>query len=727
MQSVFNRLSLILAVGLLLQGCGGQKSFDYPDSNPDPDVIDDYHGTKVTDPYRWMENLESEKLDSWIAAQNEITMPYLENLPGRDRFKDRLTELWDYPKYGVPEKQAGSYFFRYNDGLQNQSVLMKSESLDEEPVVLLDPNQLSEDGTVALTGYEVSPDGRRLAYSISRSGSDWREFYVRDIRSGRDLRDQLKWIKFSSMTWTSTSNGFYYARYPEPKKGKKLEAENKNMKVYYHKVGTSQSRDELIYERPDQPDWGFAPEMTEDGRYLTLTVWQGTDPRNRFFYRPMFGSRQVVELLDDFDAMYSFINNEGETFYFHTNLDAPKGRIIAIDISNPERENWTEIVPEQEETLQSATIAGNRLVLRYLKDASSDLRLYSLSGDFEKNVELPSLGTVGAFSGSRDETEAFYSFSSFTYPTSIYRYNFESGNSQVYKSPDVDFDPEDYITRQVFYESEDGTEIPMFIVHHKNVKVRGQDYLSFNERMELKREGNHPTLLYGYGGFNISLTPRFNVGNLVWMEQGGIYAQANLRGGGEYGEAWHKAGTKENKQNVFDDFIAAAEYLIDEEYTSPQSLAIEGGSNGGLLVGACITQRPDLFAAALPAVGVMDMLRYHKFTIGWAWASDYGRSDNPEAFEYLYDYSPLHNIEVGESYPATLVTTADHDDRVVPSHSFKFIATLQAAHEGSDPVLIRIETKAGHGAGKPTEKIIAEEADKMSFAAKHTGLEIESD
>lgn len=702
--------AVVLLLLMLLTSCSspGSYSFNYPDTKK-VDTTDNYHGTVVADPYRWLEDLDSPETAKWVEAQNSVTMPYLKQLPGREIIKNRLKTLWDYPKYGVPVKESGLYLYRYNDGLQNQSVLMVADELDAEPRVLIDPNTLSEDGTVSLNGYDISPDGKYIAYSISRSGSDWREFYIRDIATGEDLGDHLEWIKFSGMSWSADGSGFYYSRYPTPGEGESMENQNKNMKVYFHQLGTQQSSDRLVYERPDNPDWGFVSQVTHDGNYLAMSVWKGTDTRNRFYYKDLTKAKsKVVELLNDFDAMYNFVGNKGAVFYFHTNLEAPMGRVIAIDITEPGRSNWREIVPEVDNKLSGVTMAGEKLVLSYLKDAHSLLQIHSLDGTLEKELSLPSLGTVSGVSGKPGDNELFYSFSSFSQPSTIYRYNLSTRKTTVFKEPEVAFEPGDYITEQIFYESKDGTQVPMFIVRHKDVDATG----------------NNPTLLYGYGGFNISLTPRFNVGNLVWMEQGGIYALANIRGGGEYGEAWHKAGTKEKKQNVFDDFIAAANYLIDNGYTSSQKLAIEGGSNGGLLVGAVMTQQPDLFAVALPAVGVMDMLRYHKFTIGWAWASDYGRSDNPEDFEYLYAYSPLHNLEQGVDYPATLVTTADHDDRVVPSHSFKFISTLQEKHAGSDPVLIRIETKAGHGAGKPTEKVIAEECDKIIFTAYHTGLHI---
>jgi len=575
--------------------------------------------------------------------------------------------------------------------------------LNDTPKVLLDPNTLSEDGTVALSGIAVSDNSSLLAYGLSTSGSDWQEWKVRDIETGEDLPDQVRWVKFSGASWTPDNQGFFYSRYDEPNEKTQLEDVNYFQKLYYHRLGTPQSEDVLIYERPDHKDWGFSGGVSEDGRYLIISVWLGTDSRNLVFYKDLTQpDAPVVELIREFEAEYSFIENEGTLFWFRTDLDAPRGKLIAIDIAKPERENWQEIIPEAEETLQSVGILNNQFVASYLKDAYDQIKIFDLNGQFVKEVELPGIGSVGGFGGDRNDTETFYSFTSFTTPATIYRYNMVTGESTVFRQPEVAFKPEDYETKQVFYTSKDGTRIPMFITHKKGIQLNG----------------NNPTILYGYGGFNVSLTPSFSISNLVWMEMGGVYAMPNLRGGGEYGEDWHQAGMKLKKQNVFDDFIAAAEWLIDNRYTTPKKLAISGGSNGGLLVGACMTQRPELFGAALPAVGVMDMLRFHQFTIGWAWTSEYGSPENPEEFKALYAYSPLHNLKPGVAYPATLITTADHDDRVVPAHSFKFAAALQAAHQGTAPVLIRIETKAGHGAGKPTAKIIEEISDRWAFLVK---------
>lgn len=700
--------TLILMSVLLFVGACSRQTFEYPQF-PKSDVVDDYHGTLVADPWRWLEDPNSDKTNEWIAAQNAITYPYLNSLRGRDRLEKRLTELWDYPRFGAPFRRGDSYFYYYNDGLQNQFVLYKQDDLESEGEILIDPNLFSEDGTVSMSNVAFSKDARYVAYAKSVGGSDWREFFVRDVATGEDLEDHIEWVKFSGVSWDKDGNGFYYSRFPQPAPEELLTAPNRNMKLYYHRLGTAQSEDILIYERPDQPDWGFYGSVTDDGNYLIISVSQGTDTRNRLYYKDLRRANSpVVRLLDDFDASYSFLTNQGPVFFFQTNLDAPRNRVISIDTRRPSRNNWQTIIPEKESLLSSVSVVANRFVANYLTDARTELSIYSFDGTFERQVELPTIGTASGFTGRKNDMEAFYTFSSFTYPSTVYRYDFETHESTVFRTSDVDFNPDDFETTQVFYESKDGTQVPMFITHKKGLKL----------------DGSNPTYLYGYGGFNISMRPGFSVSNLVWLEQGGIYAVPNIRGGGEYGREWHQAGTKERKQNVFDDFIAAAEFLIDEGYTSPSKLAIGGGSNGGLLVAACMLQRPDLFAAAIPAVGVLDMLRYHQFTIGWAWASDYGTSEDPEGFVYLYAYSPLHNVREGVRYPSTLITTADRDDRVVPAHSFKFAAELQEKHTGSNPVLIRIETNAGHGAGKPTSMIIAEAADRWAFIANEVGLRI---
>ncbi len=678
----------------------------YPPSHPDPTVVDVYHGQPVPDPYRWLEDLDSEQTRAWIEAQNRLTFDYLQRIPARQRLLQRLRQLWDYEKYSQPFKEGGRYFYFKNDGLQNQSVLYTQESLEGEARVLLDPNTFSEDGTVALSGIAISRDGRYLAYGLSRSGSDWQEWKVRDIETGEDLPDHLRWIKFSGASWTLDGQGFFYSRYDEPPPGSEYESTNYFQKLYYHRLGTPQSEDVLIYHRPDQKEWGFAGGVTEDGNYLIISVWRGTDPKNLLFYKDLRDPNSpVVELICEFQAEYSFVGNDGSRFWLLTDFQAPRRRLVALDLDNPG--HLQEVIPEAEETLQGVSLIHNQFVAFYLKDAHTQIKTFALDGTCLGEIPLPGLGSASGFAGKRYDTETFYTFTSFTTPPTIYRYDFTTGRSTLFRQPQVDFDPHAYEVQQVFYASKDGTRIPMFLVHRRG----------------LARTGDHPTLLYGYGGFGISLTPSFSVGLVAWLEMGGVYAQPNLRGGGEYGEAWHQAGTKLNKQKVFDDFIAAAEWLVAHGYTNPSKLAIAGGSNGGLLVGACLTQRPDLFAAALPAVGVFDMLRFHKFTIGWAWVSEYGSPDNPEEFKALYAYSPLHNLKPGTAYPATLITTADHDDRVVPAHSFKFAAALQAAQGGSQPILIRIDTKAGHGAGKPTSKLIEETADRWAFLVQVLGIQ----
>ena len=663
---------------------------------------DDYHGMKVADPYRWLEDLDSEETRSWVGAENKLAFGYLKEIPATEKIKERLTKLWNYERFGVPFKEGSRYFYTRNTGLQNQSVLYTVTSLADDGRLLLDPNTLSADGTVALSGLSVSHDGKFMAYSLSASGSDWQEWKVRDVETGRDTSDDLKWVKFSGASWTPDGKGFFYSRYDEPKENS-LKGTNYFQKLYYHRLGTPQAEDVLVYERPDQKEWLFSGSVTDDGRYLIINISEGTDVKNRVYYKDLqTKDAPVVRLLDGFDAAYNFIDNDGPTFWFHTDLESPRGKIISIDLRHPERENWKVIVPEAAETLQTVSFVNRMFVAEYLKDAHTQVKIYEAAGKFVREVQFPALGSASGFSGKAKDKETFYSFTSFTMPTTIYRYDMITGRSTIFRQPKVNFNPNDYETKQVFYNSKDGTRVPMFITYKKGLKL----------------DGLNPTYLYGYGGFDISLTPAFSVGNLVWMEMGGVYAQPSLRGGGEYGEEWHKGGMKSKKQNVFDDFIAAAEWLIANKYTSTPKLSIGGGSNGGLLVGAALTQRPDLFGAALPAVGVMDMLRFQKFTIGWAWVSDYGSSDNAEDFKAQYAYSPLHNIKPATAYPPTLITTADHDDRVWPGHSFKFAATLQAAQTGPAPILIRIETKAGHGAGKPTSKQIEELADQWGFLVR---------
>ena len=672
---------------------------NYPNTRAS-DFVEELHGVQVPDPYRWMEDLDSPEVRDWIEAQNELTFDYLNQSPLRESIRERMTELWNYEKYSPPVRRGGRYFYFYNNGLQNQDVLYWMKSLEEAPKVLLDPNTLSEDGTVALSGAAISRDGRFLAYGLADAGSDWQTWHVRRVDDGQDLEGLVEWVKFSTASWDAAGEGFYYSRYDAPE-GEALKQANYYHKLYYHRLGTSQAEDRLVYDRPDQKEWGFNGTVTEDGRYLVIDVWHGTASWNGVFYLDLTDpDAEVIELLPEFDAEYFLIGNDGNRFYFKTDHDAPQQCLVAVDLTKSAPADWTMLIPENEDKLESVSYVGGRFVCTYLHDAAYQVRFFKPDGTPDGVLVLPGLGSVGGFQGRSDEQETFYSFSSFNSPGTVYRLDIASREVSLFRKPDLAFDPDDYVTRQVFYESKDGTRVPLFLTHRKDLEINGDT----------------PTYLYGYGGFNIPLAPAFSVRNLVWMELGGIYAQAHLRGGGEYGRDWHEAGMKANKQNVFDDFIAAAEYLIREGYTRTEKLAIGGGSNGGLLVGACLVQRPNLFGVALPNVGVLDMLRFHKFTIGWAWVSDYGSPDDPDDFEVIRAYSPYHNVKEGTAYPPTMVMTGDHDDRVFPAHSFKFAAALQKAQAGDEPLLIRIETRAGHGAGKPTAKIIEESADMWAFA-----------
>jgi prolyl oligopeptidase len=683
----------------------GERS-PYPESRR-VDHVDEYHGVRVEDPYRWLEDLDSDETHEWIAAQNRVTAAWLGSIPERAEIRERLTELWNYERYGIPVKEGGRYFFVKNAGLQNQNVLYMMDTLDGPARVLLDPNEMSPDGTVALISFNVSPDGRHVAYGLASGGSDWQEWRVRDVNTGRDLPDHLRWVKFSQSAWTHDQEGFFYSRYDEPVDASAMKKANFYQKLYYHRLGTPQSEDELIYHRPDNRKMGFLPTVTQDGRYLVIHVWKGTESENAVFCKDLsVPGSPVVELLSDFDASYNFSGSDGPLLWFQTDLDAPRGRVIRIDLRDPARERWQEVIPEDEETLQSVTRVHRRLIALYLEHAHTRVRLFDLDGSPVRDLELPGLGTVTGFAGKLDDSQTFYCFTGYTTPSTIFCYDVETGENQVFRQPRVDFDPGRFETRQVFVRSKDGTRVPMFLTHRKGLKL----------------DGTNPIYLYGYGGFSTSVTPAFGVTSLVWMELGGVYAVANLRGGGEYGEEWHQAGSRLHKQNTFDDFIAAAEWLIVSGYTSAERLAIAGFSNGGLLTAASMIRRPDLFGAVVIGVGVLDMLRFSRFTIGWGWVSDYGSPENPEEFEVLYSYSPYHNLERGTEYPPTLIITADHDDRVVPAHSFKFAAALQYAQGGDDPVLIRIETRAGHGSGKPVSKLIEEAADELSFLLKSLGL-----
>ncbi len=698
-------LILLLDICLNMNTTLGQLKYPVTEKG---DTVDEYFGNSVSDPYRWLEGdvRKESKVADWVKAQNGVAFGYIETLPRRKEIEERLTKLWNYEKYSAPFRRGDRYYFQKNDGLQNQYVLHRQDSLDGEASVLIDPNEWSKEGTTALGGMAFSDDGKYLAYGIQESGSDWRTWKVKEIETGKILEDELKWLKFGGVSWNRESTGFYYGRFDEPNSENEFTSLNLNQKVFFHELGTAQADDVLIHESPDHPKWGFSPTVTEDGRYLVLTVWKGTDSRYRIMYRDLdTEGSELVTLIDNFENEYSFLGNEGPVFYFKSDLNAPKKCILTIDTAAADQPAQPKvIIAEADEAMQDASIVGDFIIADYLKDAKSQVKLFDLSGKFVREVSFPGIGTASGFGGRRDHDETFYSFSSFNRPPSTFRYDLKTGESTLLREAKVDFNPDDYEVKQVFYKSKDGTRVPMFITHKKGIELNGKN----------------PTLLYGYGGFNISLTPGFSVSRLQWIEMGGIFAMPNLRGGGEYGKDWHKAGTKLKKQNVFDDFIAAAQYLIDNKYTSSKNLAIKGRSNGGLLVGACITQRPELFGAALPGVGVMDMLRFQEFTAGRYWVDDYGSSKaNAEEFAALLAYSPYHNLKDGTSYPATMVTTADTDDRVVPGHSFKFAARLQEAHTGDNPVIIRIETSAGHGAGKPTSKTIEEIADEWAFLAKH--------
>ncbi len=674
----------------------------YPET-PRVDQIDDYFGTRVADPYRWLEDVDSPQTRRWIAEENELTESVLATVPQREAIRARLTEVWDYERRSVPEKVGELYAYFRNTGLQNQAVLYVGRDLAEPGRVLLDPNTLSPDGTVALTGVAFSDDGSRLAYSVSSSGSDWQEWHVRDVATGKDLSDIVRWSKFSGASWKRDGSGFYYSRYDEPSADSKFKETNYFHKVYFHRLGTPQSTDLLVYERPDHKDWNFGAITTEDARYLVIDVSHGTAPENAIFVKDLAGDGTVIELLPDEDARYAYLANDATTFYFLTTKDAPRARVIAIDLND---RSVREIVPQSADLLDDARFFGDHIVAAYLHDALARVVVFALDGSVVTDVALPGLGSVAGFTGKRRAQETFYSYTSYTEPASIYRYDIASSRSERVFTPQIRMDARAFESEHAFYTSKDGTRVPMMVTYKKGVR----------------RDGSAPAILYGYGGFDISLTPAFSSAVLVWLEMGGIYAVANLRGGGEYGEFWHQDGIKARKQNVFDDFIAAAEYLIAEKWTSSANLAIHGGSNGGLLVGACMTQRPELFGAALPSVGVLDMLRFQHFTIGWAWASDYGSSDDPDEVRALLAYSPYHNVRPGTRYPATLVTTGDHDDRVFPAHSFKFAAALQHAQAGDAPVLLSVETKAGHGAGKPTAKQLDEVVERYAFLVKVLGL-----
>ena len=682
-----------------------QPPISYPETRKG-DVVDDYFGTEVPDPYRWLEDDNAPEVEEWVEKQNEVTFAYLDNILYRDRIRQSLTDLYDYPKYSSPFRVGEYYFFYKNEGLQNQSVIYVQKGLEGEPEVFIDPNQLSPDGTIRINLVGFSEDDKYVTYARSEAGSDWQELRVMEIETKNQLDDRIRWVKFTGVSWYG--RGFFYSGFDKPEEGEELSAQSKNQKVFYHKLGESQDQDMAVYEDKEHPLRYVSASTTEDKRYLILNVSEGTSGNELYYKETAHMDRPFQPLITGFEFDSYAIDNVGEKFLVFTNVDADNYRVIMLDPSAPEKEYWETVIPEKPEVLSSASTAGGYLFCRYLKDAHTQVFQYETDGDFVREIQLPALGTAGGFSGKKEDKTLFYVFTSFTYPPTIYKYDVDSGESDVFRKTEIDFTPDDYVTEQVFYTSKDGTRVPMFLVY----------------KTGLEKNGRNPALLYGYGGFNVSLLPSFNALRIFLLDNGFVWAQANLRGGGEYGEEWHKAGMLLNKQNVFDDFIAAAEYLIQEKYTSSDKLAISGASNGGLLVGAAMTQRPDLFKVALPAVGVMDMLRYHKFTVGWGWAVDYGTSEDEENFRNLYAYSPLHNIKDGVSYPATLVTTADHDDRVVPAHSFKFIATLQEKNAGPNPVLIRIETRSGHGSSS-TSKMIDELTDEYAFMCYNLGVEIE--
>lgn len=703
-------LGCVIIISIFNYSCQQKKEvkmttekITYPQTEKQ-DIFDDYFGTKVADPYRWLEFDTAANVGTWVAAENKVTFDYLSKIPYRNKIKERLTEIFNYPRYASPFRAGDYYFFTKNNGLQNQSVIYFQKGLEGKPEVFLDPNTMTADGTAAISLLGTSKDKKYMAYAINKAGSDWQEIYVIEIATKKLMSDKLEWVKFSGAAWKG--DGFYYSRYNKPETGKELSDKNEFHKVYFHKLGDEQSNDVLVYEDKKHPLRYFGAQTTEDERFLIVYVSEGTDGTELYSKDLSTNEKDFKLIFKGFEDNASVINNSNEKLIVQTDANAPNQRVVLIDPKNPAKENWKDLIAEQPDLLVSVSTGGGKIFADYLKDVTTRFYQYDMNGKLEHEIKLPALGTSGCAGGNLDDKIIFYTFTSFTFPPTIYKYDINSGESTVWQKPDVKFNPDDYETKQVFYTSKDGTKVPMFIVFKKGIKL----------------DGTNPTLLYGYGGFNISLTPSFSTSRIVLLENGGIYVMANLRGGGEYGEKWHEAGKLLKKQNVFDDFISAAHYLIDNKYTSSDKLAIQGGSNGGLLVGACMTQEPKLFKVCFPAVGVMDMLRYHKFTVGWGWAVEYGSSDSVQYFQNLYKYSPLHTLKP-ESYPATMITTADHDDRVVPAHSFKFAATLQEKNTGPNPTLIRIDVKAGHGAGKPTSKVIDEQTDIWSFMFYNMGVE----
>jgi prolyl oligopeptidase len=710
--AVVNRLMCIVLIALFLPSAYA-GALTYP-ATESVDCVDTYHGIDVADPYQWLEQdvRQSERVRQWVQAQNGITNGYLQSLDHRQAIAERLKQLWDYDKIGTPWKVANRYFVFRKEGLQNHSILYTMDKFDGPRRVVFNPNDWSEDGTVALAGVSVSPDGNRVAYSVQEAGSDWRTWKIRCLDTGRDLPEVFAHLKFTRLSWTADSSGVYYSKYPEPDAAQRFTAMNENMKVMFHRLGTDPADDRVVHYNPEHPDWTYGAAVSDDGRWLVISTRVGSRDGNRVtcidLSRP---EAAAIELIDNFENDYGFIDNDGATLFFLTNHDAPNRRLIAISAEHPQQDRWKEIVPQTDSALQSVSRMDGKFICVYLRDVTSQVKIFDAQGAPVQADAFPALGTISGFAGKDTDTETFYSFQSMTTPPSVFRFDLKTGRSTLLETTTVGFDPDRFICRQVFYSSKDGTRIPMFVAHKK----------------DLVQTGDHPTLLYGYGGFSISMRPYFSPARVAWMEMGGIYAVANLRGGGEFGRTWHEAGKRLNKQNVFDDFMAAAEYLIAEKFTSPAKLAIQGGSNGGLLVGACMAQRPDLFAAAIPSVGVMDMLRYDRFTAGRFWVDEYGApSESKQMFDCLMAYSPYHNLKKGTAYPATLVVTADTDDRVVPAHSFKFAARLQEVHQGTRPVLIRIETRAGHGSGKPTAMALEEIADIYAFLAQNLSMSLKS-
>lgn len=693
-----------MVISAVLINNDGWSQIKYPATNKGTQT-DNYFGTIVKDPYRWLEDDNSEKTKAWVKEENMVTNDYLTSIPYRKKVKKRLEEMWNYAKYSSPFKEGSYYYFYKNDGLQNQSVLYRQQGLEGVPEIFIDPNSMSKDGTVSPGVPVFTKSAKYCAYLLAQSGSDWQEAYIMDVATKQVLGEKLQWIKFSGLSWKG-DDGFFYSRYPVEDEKNKLSQQNRFHKIYYHKVGTSQAEDKIIYEDKEHPLRTINAGVTEDEHFLIINKSEGTSG-NEIWIKDLKDNSDFILLIKGFDTEAGVVDNDGSRILVKTNQDAPNYKIVSIDPKSPSKENWKEIIPARTKLLESAGTAGGKLFLSYLEDAASRVYQCNYVGNLEREIKLPGIGTAGGFGGKKEDRELFYSYTSFNCPSTIYRYKIATGESNLFRKPELKINPEDYITVQSFFKSADGASVPMFITYKKGLQLNG----------------NNPTLIYAYGGFNIPLTPGFSISNAFFLEQGGVYVVVNLRGGNEYGEEWHKAGMLHNKQNVFNDIYGAVDFLINTKYTNPKKIALRGGSNGGLLVGACITQHPELFKVAIPQVGVMDMLRYHLFTIGWAWATEYGRSDNKEDFENLFKYSPLHNLKKGVSYPATLVTTADHDDRVVPAHSFKFAAQLQACNEGANPVLIRIESKAGHGAGKPTGKVIEEAADIWSFVMYNLGMD----